>query len=387
MRVLVTGGAGFIGSHTVDLLLAKGYGVRVLDGLVPPVHAAKIPPEYVPRQVDFVCGDVRDRATWQRALSGIEAVFHLAAYQDYLPDFSTFIHTNSVSTALLYEVVIAERLPVHKVVVASSQAVYGEGKYRCRAKCGADPNGALSGAIRFPPMREERQLIQCEWELKCPECGAFMTPEASDEAGVNPHNSYAISKYAQEMIALSLGRRYGVPTVCLRYSIVQGARQSFRNAYSGILRIFTQRLLHGNAPVCFEDGQQLRDYVSVHDVARANALVLEDDRADFGTFNVGGSHRKTVLEYARLVAKRAGIEIEPEIPGLYRVGDVRHIVSDITKLCALGWTPVVSLEDIVDEYISWARSERDLHDYSPQAETHMRAVGTIRRTASRLGAD
>jgi len=382
MRVLVTGGAGFIGSHTVDRLLDRGHYVRILDGLLAPVHVEEQLPRHISDRAEVVQGDIRDRATWELALRDIDAVFHLAAYQDYLPDFSTFFHTNAVSTALLYEVIVGQRLGVRRVVVASSQAVFGEGKYLCRKGCVDSRFPHLPGT-HFPSLREDPQLSRGDWDIRCPRCGQRLEPQRTDESVVNPHNSYAISKYTQEMIALNLGRRYGIPTVCLRYSIVQGARQSFRNAYSGILRIFTQRLLSAKPPICYEDGQQMRDYVSVRDVVKANLLVLEDERADFEVFNVGGDRRVTVLEYARFIARRTGVDIEPQVPGVYRVGDVRHIFSDVSKLKALGWEPTVPLEDIVDEYVTWAPSQAGFQDYYAAAETLMESVGSIRRVARR----
>lgn len=374
MKVLVTGGAGFIGSHTVDSLLEKGYEVRVLDNLRPPVHRDGQIPDHVPLDhVDFIRGDVRDRAAWEQALEGADAVFHLAAYQDYLPDFSKFFHVNTVGTALLYEIIVEKHLPVRKVVVASSQAAYGEGKYRCTSrKCDTTDD-------EFPALREDAQLQGAEWEVRCAGCGEPMEPQWTDEAVVNPHNQYATSKYTQEMIALNLGRRYGIPTVCMRYSIVQGPRQSFRNAYSGVLRIFAQRVLNSKPPICYEDGQQLRDYVAVQDVVRANLLVLEHSPADFEVFNVGGDRKVSVLEYAHLVAQRAGINIEPQVPGLYRFGDTRHIFSDVGKLKDLGWEPIVPLEEIVDGYIEWAQAQPGFRDYYEEAEAVMRASGTIRR--------
>lgn len=381
MKVLVTGGAGFIGSHTVDRLLASGHEVRILDALRPPVHDDSGLPKYVPTDhAEVVLGDVRDRATWEQALMGVDAVFHLAAYQDYLPDFSTFFHVNTVSTALLFEIIIANQLPVRKVIVASSQAVYGEGKYvcpSCRSHAGIDGD-----SLRYPPPRGDAQLKTGRWDVACPKCGAPMEPEWTDEALANPHNSYAISKYSQEQIALQLGRRYDIPTICLRYSIVQGPRQSFRNAYSGVLRIFAQRILAGRQPVCYEDGSQLRDYVSVHDVTRANLLVLEDARADFQVFNVGGDRQVSVLEYARLIGERAGRIVEPKIPGIYRFGDTRHIFSDISNLRSLGWQPTVSLEQIVEEYLEWIRAQPDLRDHSADADARMETLGVLRTTAA-----
>jgi len=369
MRILVTGGAGFIGSHTVDLLLQKGNRVRILDNLTPPVHVEGKLPAYVPREAEFILGDVRDRAAWERALEGVDAVFHFAAYQDYLTDFSKFFHVNTVGTALMYEVIVAKKLPVQKIVVASSQATYGEGKYEC-----------MADGVQYPALRPVEQLMQREWEPRCPVCQRAMKPLITDETRVNPHNQYAMSKYTQEMIALNFGRRYNIPSVVLRFSITQGPRQSFRNAYSGALRIFTTRLLSNRAPVCYEDGQQLRDYVSVHDVARANVLVMEDPPANFEVFNVGGGCASTVAEYARLIARKIGKDIAPVIPGEFRFGDTRHIISDIGKLRGLGWEPRVLLDEVVEEYIAWAREQPDVRDYYAEAERAMKALGTIRET-------
>lgn len=379
MRVLVTGGAGFIGSHTVDLLLARGHTVRVLDSLAPPVHAEASIPPYLPAEVEFVRGDVRDSVAWSRALQDVDTVIHLAAYQDYLTDFSKFFHVNTVGTALLYETIVAEKLPIQKVVVASSQSVYGEGKYHCLKHNPGSQNGKGRGdSFVYPPPRTEAQLLRRDWDIRCADCGALLRWMPTDERHVNPHNQYAQSKYTQEMIALNLGARYNVPSVCLRYSIVQGARQSFRNAYSGILRNFTQRLLAGQAPVCYEDGLQVRDYVYVGDVARANLLVLQDARADFQIFNVGGECAITVLEYAELLQKKLNVEIAPQRPGLYRFGDTRHIVSDVTKIKELGWAPTRTIQEIAEEYTAWARSQPDLRDYYTEAEAGMLARGTLR---------
>jgi dTDP-L-rhamnose 4-epimerase len=301
----------------------------------------------------------------------VDAVFHLAAYQDYLPDFGKFFHVNTVGTALLYEIAVEQRLPLRKVVVASSQATYGEAKY-LRA----------DDSVIYPELRPEAQLKRASWEPLDPETDEPLNPTWTDEAVVNPHNQYAMSKYTQEMIALNLGKRYRIPTVAMRYSIVQGPRQSFRNAYSGVLRIFAQRLLNGRAPVCYEDGQQLRDYVSVFDVARANLLVLEDARADYQVLNVGGDRRISVLDYAHLVARRAGVSIEPRVPGVYRFGDTRHVFSNVGKLKALDWEPAVPLEEIVDGYLGWAQAQPGFRDYYARAEAQMQAMGTLRSTVA-----
>lgn len=371
-KVLVTGGAGFIGSHTVDLLLQRGYAVRVLDALAAPVHEAGRVPDYVPLQsIEFLRGDVRVKADLERALDGVDAVIHLAAYQDYLPDFSKFFHVNGVGTALIYEIIVEQRLPIRKVVVASSQAIYGEGKYVC-----------AEHGVCYPDIRPEARLQAGVWGHACPQCGAALTPDWTDEAVVNPFNQYALSKQMEETIALKLGRRYDIPSVGMRYSIVQGPRQSFRNAYSGVLRIFATRYLTGQAPVAYEDGQQLRDYVNVGDVARANVLVLETPAADYRAFNVGGGHRMTVLEFGRLMAERAGTALRPSVPGTYRFGDTRHIFSDIRALRALGWAPQVSVRESIDQYLAWARTQPGLADFYERAQAEMLKVGTLRVAAA-----
>ncbi|MBE0479088.1 NAD-dependent epimerase/dehydratase family protein [Candidatus Aerophobetes bacterium] len=374
MKALVTGGAGFIGSHTIELLLERGYRVKVLDNLTQPVHQNGEKPSYLPLDVEFILGDVRDKDTLSKALKDIDVVFHLAAYQDYLPDFSTFFHVNTVSTALIYELIVTQNLPVQKVIVASSQAVYGEGKYRC-SRCSEDGQ-----KIFYPSPRSCEQLERGEWDISCPICDDKMEPVLTAETKVNPHNQYAMSKYTQEMIALNLGKRYDIPTVSLRYSITQGSRQSFFNAYSGILRSFVIRLLNNEPPIVYEDGKQLRDYIWVGDVARANLLVLEDDRANFEVFNIGGGEKNslTVLEYASLLINRLGKDIEPDISGRFRFGDTRHIISDISKIKRLEWKPTLSVEEIADAYISWVKTQGDLRDYYAEAEKLMEKMSVIR---------
>ena len=369
-HILVTGGAGFIGSHTVDRLVATGYRVRILDSLQERVHPEGWP-DYLPTGVEKMRGDVRERADWLAALDGIDGVIHLAAYQDYMPDFSTFHHVNTVGATLLYELIVAEKLPVRKVVLASSQAVYGEGKYRC-----------AEHGIVYPDARPDAQLARAEWEVRCPHCTAELEHLPITEDTVNPHTPYGISKYAAELTSFSLGRKYDIPTVNMRYSIVQGPRNSFFNAYSGIGRIFALRVLHGQPPVCYEDGQSLRDYVHVGDVAHANVLCLEDERANFRSFNVAGQHGTTVLEYAQLVTRIAGRAIEPLVSGEYRFGDTRHTVSSGAALQALGWQPEVSLEQTVGEYIEWIKGQPNLADFYAAAQANMRAANILRRASA-----
>lgn len=371
-RVLVTGGAGFIGSHTVDLLLEKGYSVRILDSLQPRVHP-RGKPVWVPREAEFIHGDVTNRNQLESALAGVRYVIHLAAYQDYMPDFSTFLHTNAESAALIFELIVAANLAhrplkVQKIVFASSQSVCGEGLYRCQE------HGFLT-----PLPRPIEQLRQGDWELRCPHCGSVMESALIPETIASPGTSYAISKYAIELLAQQLGRRYQIPTVCLRYTYVQGTRNSFYNAYSGIARIFALRLLHGRPPVCFEDGQQRRDYINVKDVARANVLVMEDDRADYGVFNVGGKRPTTVLEFAQIMLREFGSDLEPIVPSEFRLGDTRHTISEVSRLEALGWHPTIPVEQNVKEYVEWMREQTTTDEFLREAESIMRQQQVIQK--------
>ena len=367
MKILVTGGAGFIGSHTSDVLLARGHRVRIMDNLEPPVHL-KGRPDYIPEKAEFIRGDVRVKTDWEKALKGIEVIFHFAAYQDYLTDFSKFFEVNSQGTALLYEVAVEKNLPLEKVIIASSQAVYGEGKYEC----------SEDGTV-YPAPRSLAQLKRGDWELRCPECDRKIKMQLTDESRVNPANSYAISKYSQELIGLTLGKRYSIPTICLRYSIVQGARQSPYNLYSGALRAFAVSIHSGKEPVIYEDGQQLRDYVNIEDVARANLLVLEDSRMDYQVYNVGGGKGYTVLELAEAVAEAFERDSDLKISSKFRYGDTRHIISDITKLKTLGWKPTNSVEKSVDDYVGWLRKEKITKDLTEYAQKKMKELEVVQR--------
>jgi len=367
MRVLVTGGAGFIGSHTCDRLLDLGHDVVVLDALNPPVHRSKRP-AYVRPEVDFYEGDVRNRDLVTNLLRRVDAVYHFAAYQDYLPDFSRFSDVNVVSTALLYEIIVAERLDLVRVVVASSQAAMGEGLYRCRFH-----------GEQVPGMRPETALFAGQWDIPCPECGGPLEMQDTPERISNPQNPYGMSKFGQEMVAVNLGRRYGVPTVALRYSIVQGPRQSVYNAYSGACRIFCLSYLQGVAPTLYEDGGAIRDYVNIDDVVDANILVLEDDRAAGRVFNVGGGKAVTTREFADIVMRQYGSDQPGIVTGEYRFGDTRHIVSDISALQSLGWSPRNTPVESVAAYAAWLDGMDGLDRVLTEANARMRALGVVRR--------
>ena len=381
MKALVTGGAGFIGSHIADRLLAEGYEVRILDNLEPRVHP-KGKPAWLFDEVEFIQGDVRNKESLARALEGIQVVFHQAAYQDYMPDFSKFFHVNSVSTALIHELILAKTSAfrkkansVEKVVIASSQAVYGPGQYRCmNPGCRKFDAGLIQ-----PEGRKQEQLQRGQWEVLCPDCGEPMTHLNLSEEYHNPYNAYAISKLAEEMAAVRLGKVHGIPSVSLRYSIVQGPRQSIYNQYSGVCRIFCLRLLNDLPPIIYEDGLQLRDYTHIADVVEANMLVLRDTRADYQVFNVGSGLEITVKEYAEALIRKLGKEIEPLIPGQYRVGDNRHSVSDVSKLMALGWAPRYGLEKIFDDYVAWIEEQGELGKYFEEADAAMKKQGVLKK--------
>ncbi len=373
-RVLVTGGAGFIGSHTCDALLARGYEVRVLDSLQPRVHPFG-KPDYLPAAVDFHHADVRDPAAWRRALQGVRYVFHLAAYQDYMPDFSTFLQVNAVSTALLFELIVAKHFPVEKILLASSQSVYGEGRYACEA------HGSLS-----PTPRTLAQLERGQWEHLCPDCRQPARPLLLEETLAHPQTAYGISKFAAEQLGLQLGRRYAIPTVALRYSIVQGPRNSLHNAYSGICRTFAKRLLNGKPAVIYEDGHQLRDYVHVRDVVAAHLLLLESSQGHFEAFNVAGQRPVSVLEFAALVSSACGNTLPVTMSGSFRVGDPRHTVSDSCKLRRLGWVPHHSVQDIIADYVRWLRQQGEVLDNSDDAAADMHRHGVLRRASIPLQA-
>jgi dTDP-L-rhamnose 4-epimerase len=367
MRILVTGGAGFIGSHTCDRLVALGHDVVILDALTAPVHRDG-KPAYVTPGADLFVGDVRNRELVANLLRRVDAVYHLAAYQDYLPDFARFTDVNVTSTALLYEIAVAERLDLSRIVVASSQSAMGEGLYEC-----------VEHGPQTPDMRCEAALRARRWDLTCPVCDGPMTMQRTPERISNPQNPYGMSKYGQELIALNLGKRYGLATVALRYSIVQGPRQSVFNAYSGACRIFNLHYLLGSAPTLYEDGQAIRDYVNIHDVVDANVLVLSDERAVGRAFNVGGGSPYTTQELAEVVRHQYSSDQPARISGEYRFGDTRHICSDVDALKQLGWAPTRTPAESVAEYAEWLRGMAGLDEVLAHADATMRSLGVVRK--------
>lgn len=369
-KVLIIGGAGFIGSHTADELFQRSYKIRILDNLSPKTHFGKWP-DYLNPKFEKIKGDVRNKSALLKSLKGMDYVIHLAAQMDLMPDYSTFFDVNVTSTALLYELIVAQKLPIKKVIVGSSQFVYGEGRWQCQ-----------TDGVVYPKMRVLSQLDKGIWDPVCPQCYGKITLLLLKETHQDPPNQYAISKYTQELIALKLGRLNKIPSVAMRYSIVHGPRQSLKNAYSGALRIFTLKILKGEAPSIFEDGLQLRDYVSVYDVSRANVNVLEHEKANYENFNVGGGMGYTVLELAQILDRVSNIDITLKPSGQFRLGDIRHAVSDISKLKSIGWKPKDNEEGIIKEYFTWVKTQKLGIDYVSLAEKQMKKTGVLRQVGN-----
>ena len=349
-HILITGGAGFIGSHLADELLERGYRVRALDNLLPQVHGEGCArPEYLSEDVELVVGDVRDAASVRRALRGIDAVYHLAAMVGVgqsMYEVAQYTAVNNLGTAVLLEA-LAER-PVERLVVASSMSIYGEGLFR-----------APDGSVAVGRERPLDQLKRADWEVRDDD-GQPLTPLPTPESKQPSLSSvYALSKFDQERLCLLLGRAYNIPTVALRFFNAYGPRQSLSNPYTGVLAIFASRLLNGNAPLIFEDGLQQRDFVSVADVAQACRLALEVPDAAGRVFNVGSGNHYTVREIAERVAAVLGLDdVAPEITGKYRVGDIRHCFSDVALArSVLGYTPRVSLDAGLAELAGWLEGQ------------------------------
>jgi dTDP-L-rhamnose 4-epimerase len=367
-RALVTGGAGLIGSHVADLLVREGWKVRVLDNLEPNTHR-RGKPAWVDERVEFIEGDVRERETVRAALDNIDIVFHQAAYGGYMPEMVKYVHVNSLGTAQMLEIIRERKLPIKKVIVASSQAVYSEGAGIC-------PKHGLV----FPPVRAVEQLRRGDWEVHCPFCGTATTSAPTPEnAPVGGETVYGLTKVDQEKLVLLWGKQVGIPTVALRYSCTYGPRQSIFNPYTGVIAIFSTRLVNNLPPILYEDGEQTRDFSFVEDVARANLLVAETDKLDGVTANVGSGRGVPIREIATILSDTLKIQIEPEARREFRPGEMRHLTSDITRIRAVGYRPIVSLAEGIGKYTDWIRTQSDIRDYFSEAEEILRKKGIVHR--------
>lgn len=366
--VLVTGGAGFIGSHIVELLLERGYRVRVYDKLVEQVHG-DAGPRYVPADAEFVRADMCDRDALSKALVGVSLIVHDAAevgVGQSMYEITRYIDANTGGTAVLLELLATGSHQVERVVVASSMSIYGEGAYRCE-----------NDGLVHPQLRGEAQLAQQQWEVRCPDCDLPLTPVATTESKpLHPTSIYAISKLDQESMCLAVGRAYGIDVVALRYFNTYGPRQALSNPYTGVGAIFSSRLLNGRAPLVFEDGRQLRDFIHVSDIAHANVLALEVAAVRDQAINIGTGTPVSVGEVATTLAARMGLDIEPEIVGRYRAGDIRHCWADVTKARSLlGFEPSVSFGDGVSGLVKWVEEQERADDRLDEANALLVARG------------
>jgi len=370
-RALVTGGAGLIGSHVADLLVREGWRVRILDNLEPNTHR-RGKPAWINRDAEFVHGDLRDRATIENALSDIDIVFHQAAYGGYMPEMAKYVQVNSFGTAQMLEIIREKNLPIKKVIVASSQAVYSEGAGEC----------SKHGLV-FPKVRPVEQLQHGDWSVRCPICHQPTTSVATpEEAPVGGETVYGLTKVDQERLVLLWGKQVGIPAVALRYSCTYGPRQSIFNPYTGVIAIFCTRLLNNLSPVLYEDGEQTRDFSFVEDIARANLLAATTDALDGQPVNVGSEKGVTVREIAQRISDALGIRIAPEINAEFRPGEMRHLISGTDTIRAAGYAPQVDLAEGIDRYLDWIRSQSDVRDYFSEASETLRNKGIVHRVGT-----
>jgi dTDP-L-rhamnose 4-epimerase len=371
-HVLVTGGAGYIGSHLVDALVTREYRVTVLDNLEPQVHRSGTWPSYANPKARYVRGDVRDRSVFEPLVLEADAVVHFGAAVSIgqsMYQVDRYVDVNTRGTALLLDILVNTKHHVEKVLVASSIGVYGEGAYRC----------ATHGAVA-PTIRTAEQLAARDWEQRCPQCGqhAVSAPTPEDKA-LYRDNIYSMTKYHQEEMVLLIGKTYSIPSVAPRFFNVYGPRQSLSNPYAGVAAIWLSRLLNGKQPIVFEDGGQLRDFVSIHDVVACLLLMLETSGADYLPVNVGSGETVTILDIAGRLNRILGTSIEPQVTQQGRLFDIRHNTADITRAQSLlGFAPTVSLDDGFAELVEWAKTTPDVAtDFFDRALDELKQKGLL----------
>ncbi len=350
-NILITGGAGFVGSHLADALVAAGHNVRLFDNLTEQVHANGIP-DYLNPEAELVQGDMRDSAAVGRALEGIDVVFHLAAavgVGQSMYEIEHYMGTNTQGTAVLLQQILSRKARVQKLVLASSMSIYGEGKYLC-VECGEVA----------PGVRSNEQLKAKQWETLCPKCGETLAPIPTDETKpLQASSIYALSKKDQEEMCLLFGRTYSLPVVALRYFNIYGTRQSLSNPYTGVAAIFASRLINGNPPLVFEDGRQLRDFVSVKDVVQANLLAMDRSEADGMALNIGSGEPISIREVAAELSRAMQKNIPATLTLKYRAGDIRHCFGDISAAQKfLGYAPKVHFADGLKDLVQWLCSQQ-----------------------------
>lgn len=352
-KILVTGGAGFIGSHTVDLLIKHGYQVIILDNLEPQVHGKqKTKPDYLNKDAAFIQRNIEDHNFLSKIVSEADAIIHLAALVGVgqsMYEIERYINTNTRATATLLDILAKQEHAVKKLVVASSMSIYGEGKYYCQ-KCQTEA---------YPNSRIEEQLKKHQWNHVCPNCGSILKALPTNEnKPLMPTSIYAQSKRHQEEMSLLTGKTYGIPTIALRYFNVYGSRQSLSNPYTGACAIFTSRILNNKPPYIFEDGNQTRDFIHVKDIAQANLSALEHNTADYEAINIGTGKPISIKNLAETLTKLYNKpNLKPQISNEYRKGDIRHCYADITKAQKLlNFQQGITLGEGLTELSLWAKT-------------------------------
>lgn len=367
MKILVTGGAGFIGSHLVDKLLEE-HEVTIYDNFEPQVHKTK--PDYLNTDAELIRADIRDKESLKSAVMDSDVIFHQAAMVGIgqsMYQIEKYMDVNTFATAKLLDILVNEEHDIKKLIVASSMSIYGEGAYECD-NCG----------VVYSPLRPKDQINNRQWEMLC-SCGRIVKPIPTDEnKPLQPTSIYSISKRDQEEMCLTIGRAHGIPTVALRYFNTYGPRQSLSNPYTGVCAIFSSRIKNNNKPIVFEDGLQTRDFVSVHDIVAANILVMGKSSANYEVFNVGTGLPVSILKIAYILNDLYGKNIKPDVLNKYRSGDTRHCYADITKIRRLGFNPAISLENGMRELVSWGKLQ-EAEDRSNIALEKLKEMGLVER--------
>ena len=368
-EILITGGAGFIGTHLTAMAHAAGHQIRILDNLSPQIHGEK--PEFQPPAgVEFIRGDITKRGDIERSLAGIDTIVHLAAETgtgQSMYEIERYYGVNVQGTALLFDVLANAPNVVRKIVLASSRSVYGEGAYQCSV-CGPG-----SGRC-YPRPRLPDQLAAHQWEPRCPNCGGFVQAVATRESdAVAPASVYAASKLAQEHLVSVCCGSLGLGSAILRFQNVFGEGQSLKNPYTGILSIFSTRIRLGLSLPIFEDGRETRDFVHVEDVAGAVMNCVENDHMREGVVNVGMGQATSIEDVARLLCRIMNSSIQPEVTGQYRVGDIRHNFADIGQLVASGFRPRISLDEGMRRFCEWVMTQPVPADLLEKANQELKA--------------
>lgn len=372
-HILITGGAGFIGSNLSLKLVEKGYNVTVLDNLSPQIHGKN--GEYselyqnIKDVVRFIKGSVLSYDDWKQALDGVDVVVHLAAETgtgQSMYEIEKYTDVNIKGTSIFLDILANEKHSIKKIVVASSRAVYGEGKYRC-------PNDG----IVYPTERKDVDMAKGDFDVKCPVCGEKVEPMATDEnSKIHPSSIYGITKQVQEQMCMVMGKSLRIPTVAFRYQNVYGPGQSLSNPYTGILSIFSTRIKNGSDVIIFEDGKESRDFVYIDDVVNATILGIEKDEANYEVFNVGFGQKVDVLTVAKALVKEYKSSSKIIISGNYRLGDIRNNYADLTKIREiLGFEPKVSFEEGIRKFTEWVNTQEVKQDSYEKSIKEMRERG------------